>query len=556
MADTQPVNDIRDVYQAELKQATYNEWNAGHRNVLIQLATGGGKSVIVSSIALDRHQLGSTQVKIAHRNELVGQLSGHVASRGIPHSIIAPRAQIGSIVAEHRERFGRSFIVPNAKCAVAGVDTLIARQEQLKAWAVQVEHWTIDEAHHVLRTNKWGKAVEMFPNAFGLGVTASPRRADNMGLGSAYDGVFDTMVQGPTMRQLIDMGALCDYQIVCPTSDLQVDDDDFSKDGDLSPKKGRVASQRSHIVGDVVKEYIKYAWGKRGIVFATDVETAGEMANKFQLHGIPAASISANTPRDVRNELIKRFRRGDLWILVNVDLFGEGFDVPAVEVVIMARPTASLAVYLQQFGRALRILAGKLFGLVIDLVSNFKRHGFPDKAHYWSLAREDKRAKKEKDPEEIELTACKECSRPYERCLPACPYCGAVPPLPDPASRTLLQVDGDLTLLTMEHCAALRAATVLESPAGMAERVAAVAGPVAGQGAANRQVEKHAAQQRLSAALAQWAGCELAKGRSLAESYRRFYLTVNMDVMTALALDDRKAYEELAERVEGWYNVQ
>lgn len=547
------MTDVRDIYQAELKQATYDGWNSGHRNMLIQLATGGGKSVIVSGIAYDRHLMGSTQVKIAHRNELVGQLSGHIASRGIPHSIIAPRPTIASIVAEHRERFGRSFIVPNSKCSVAGVDTLIARQEQLKAWAAQVDHWTIDEAHHVLRGNKWGKAVAMFPHAYGLGVTASPIRADGMGLGAEHDGVFHAMVQGPTMRQLIDMGALCDYQIACPTSDLTVDESDFNKDGDLSPVKGRAASKKSHIVSDVVKEYCRYAWGKRGIVFATDVETAGEMALQFQACGIPAAAVSSNTPGDVRREYIKRFRNGSLWILVNVDLFGEGFDVPAVEVVIMARPTASLAVYLQQFGRALRILAGKLYGLVIDLVSNVKRHGLPDKAHVWSLFRRDKKAKKEKDPEEIELTVCKECSRPYERCLPACPYCGAVPPLPEPRSRTLIQVDGDITLLTVERLAEMRKATVLESPASMGERVAAVAGGAAGMAAMNRQMEKHAAQQRLSAALAQWAGVQMAKGRDFAESYRRFYLTTGMDVMTALALDDRKAYDELAAKVEGWY---
>jgi superfamily II DNA or RNA helicase len=155
--------------------------------------------------------------------------------------------------------------------------------------------------------------------------------------------------------------------------------------------------RKSHIVGDVVKEYVSRAYGKQFICFATDFETAGEIADKYNAVGINVAAVSAKTPTFTRNEYIRRFRDGQLMGLVNVDLFGEGFDVPAVEVVVMARPTASLAVYLQQFGRALRPLAGKAYGLVIDHVSNWKRHGFPDKRHYWTLDRRDKRAKRERD---------------------------------------------------------------------------------------------------------------------------------------------------------------
>lgn len=539
--------------QFDLEQRTYDAWNRGARNVLAVLPTGGGKSVIVSEIALKKHLLGSVQVKIAHRNELVGQLSMHIARRGIKHRLIASKSTIAAAIADHRAEFGRSLIVPDANCAVAGVDTLLARADQLKPWAQQVDHWTIDEAHHVLRNNKWGRAVAMFPNAYGLGVTASPQRADGMGLGSHHDGVFDDMIIGPSMRELISIGALCDYQIAIPESDFQIDEADLAPSGDWSTARMREASQKSHIVGDVVQSYVRWAYGKRGICFATDVETAGEMAQRFNDVGIPTAAVSAKTPADVRNDYIRRFRDGRLWMLVNVDLFGEGFDVPAVEVVIMARPTASLAVYLQQFGRALRVLAGKAYGLVIDHVSNWKRHGFPDKPHSWTLDRREKRARREPDPEEIELTACRSCSRPYERCLPACPYCGAVPPLPDPSARTLQQVDGDLTLLTAEMCAQMRNETQLESPASVAQRIGQAVGHGAGVHHMNKQMEKHAAQQRLSAAIAQWAGIQRYRGRSDAESYRRFYLTTGVDVLGALHRDHSTAdFTAMAELVEGW----
>lgn len=541
--------------QAKFNNDIDGAYQDGARNVLAVLPTGGGKSIVASERTLLHHNNGETQAIIAHRVELVGQMSLHVARRGIKHRIIAPKKIVGQIVAEHRREFnGHSFINPDSKCSVAAVDTLIARTADLEAWGKQVNRWLIDEAHHVLRANKWGKAVSFFPNAFGLGVTASPSRADGMGLGAHHDGVFDAMVIGPTMRELISIGALCDYEIAIPKSDFEIDESTLAPSGDWSTAKMREASKKSHIVGDVVIEYIKRAFGKRAICFATDVETAGEIAANFNAYGIPAASVSADTPSDLRAEYIRRFREGKIWVLVNVDLFGEGFDVPAVEVVIMARPTASLAVYLQQFGRALRVLAGKAFGLVIDHVSNWKRHNFPDKPHYWTLDRRDKKAKREKDPDEIELTACRECSRPYERALPACPHCGAVLPLPEPASRRPEQVDGDLTLLTRETIAAMQAATVLESPGSVADRAGFVAGPAAAAGAANRQIERHQAQQRLSAAIAQWAGCERARGRDDGQSYRRFYLTTGVDVLSALALP-RSDMDALASRVEGWFNV-
>ena len=400
--------------------------------------------------------------------------------------------------------------------------------------------------------NKWGRGLGLFPNACGLLVTATPQRADGFGLGRHHDGVVDDMVVGPTMRELISIGALCDYQIAIPDSDFSIDESSLAPSGDWSTAKMREASKKSHIVGDVVIEYVKRAFGKRFILFATDVETSQEMARQFEAMNIPVAAVSAKSPAAYRNDCIRRFRRGQLWGLINVDLFGEGFDVPAVEVVIMARPTASLAVYLQQFGRALRVMAGKPFGLVIDHVSNWKRHGFPDKPHYWSLDRREKRsAKKDKDPEEIDLIPCRGCSQPFEAYHPACPYCGWEIPLPSPGARTIEMVAGDLTLLDQAMCAQLRAALELPSPAAVAENVSLAAGTIAGKGAANKQFDKIAAQTVLRETIDLWAGTQRAKGRSDRESYRRFYLTTGIDVLTAQTLD-RADMESLTAKIHGW----
>jgi len=542
-------------YQQNLKNDIYRDWQQEKRNVLAVLPTGGGKSVIVSDIVLDGAQLGMSQAVIAHRNELVSQMSLHVARRGIYHRIIGPDTTISQITKSHRAELGRSFLNPSAGTAVVGVDTLMARKDDLIHWASQIERWIVDEAHHITRLNKWGKAVDLFPRAHGLGVTATPWRTDGQGLGSHADGVFDSMCLGPSMRELIRMGNLADYEIVCPTSDIEVSESDIGESGEFKAPALRAAAKKSHIVGDVVEAYQKYAYGKRSICFATDVETGGKIAAQFVESGITAICLSAQTPVIQRERYVNDFRNGRIWVLVNVDLFDEGFDVPACDCVIMARPTASLGKYRQMIGRALRTALGKTHGLIIDHVSNWLRHGLPDKQVAWTLNRRDKRAKQEPDPNDIPLTVCKSCTRPYERSRLFCPYCGAEPPLPSPRERSIEMVDGDLMLLDREKLEKMRQATQIETPGSLGERVAFAAGEFAARGAMNKQIEKIAAHQRLMDAIAQWAGIERVQGYQDRELYKRFYLTTGIDVLSALdGKQTRQELEDMAVRVEGWYS--
>lgn len=537
-----------------LKHDVLNDWNRGAQNVLAVLSTGGGKSVIASDIVLDGFRINKQQAVIAHRNELVGQMSIHIADRGIQHRIVGSTKTVTRITRAHRKKYGRSFVNPSARTAVVGVDTLVARTDELKQWAAQTDQWIIDEAHHVLRSNKWGKAVELFPNARGLGLTATPWRTDGCGLGREYEGVFDSMCVGPEMRFLIGIGAIADFEIVCPTSDIVVDDGEVGASGDWSNVKLATAAEKSHIVGDAVNAYCQYAWGKQAICFATDVKAAGKIAAKFNDMGIRAASLSAQTDETVREKYVDEFKDGILKVLVNVDLFDEGFDVPACEVVIMARPTMSLGKYRQMVGRALRSMPGKRFGLIIDLVSNVIRHKLPDRVIPWTLARRDKRGKQEADPDEIPLTVCKHCTKPFERFLTVCPHCGLAPPLPEPASRTVATVDGDLVLLDKATLDRMRAATLIEGPADIAKRVGFAVGAFAGKGVSNRQIEKIQAQNDLKDAIAQWAGIERHKGFSDSEIHKRFYLTAGVDVLTALAASQtRQDFETLTAKVKGWY---
>ncbi len=348
-------------YQNELEQAVFDAWNTGAPNVLAVAATGSGKTVLFTEI-IRQHE--GCSVAIAHRQELVGQISVALARNGVRHRIIAPQNVIRNIVQIHMTEFGRSYYNPSARCAVAGVDTLI-RMDPETEWFKRVTLGIQDEAHHMLRANKWGRAALMFPNARWLGVIATPMRADGQGLGMDAQGIMHRMVQAPTMRDLIRMGYLTDYRVFAQNvADLNLDDIPISAGGDFSLDPLRHAVHESKIVGSVVDHYLKLARGKLGVTFAVDVESAHEIADAFNAADIPAAVVSAGTPDSDRVQILKRFRNRELLQLVNVDIFGEGFDLPAIEVVNFARPTQSFPLFAQQFGREVAIRTGK-FGAAV-----------------------------------------------------------------------------------------------------------------------------------------------------------------------------------------------
>ena len=493
---------------------------------------------------------------IAHRKELIGQMSMTLAKFGLKHSVIAPKNVTKWLTSMHYDELGSDFIRTNSSVTIAGIDTLKSRIESLRDWGMQQSMWVQDEAHHMLLKNKWGQVTELFPNAYGLGVTTTPSRADGNGLGRHHDGLFDTMIEGPGMRELIDMGYLTDYRIFAPPSDLNLDNVDITKSGDFSKSQLSVEVKQSHITGDVVEHYKRIAMGKLGITFTDSVETATIIAAQFIQADVPAAVVSSKTPDKEREAILRKFRNREYLQLINVDLFGEGFDLPSVEVVSMARPTASYGLYVQQFGRALRLLlpdsymamwdqyppyqrlqliaaSSKPVGIIIDHVGNVVRHGLPDASREWTLDRREKRVNKDKDPDDIPLTVCTNegCYQPYERIYSSCPWCGHIP---TPAARSAPEfVDGDLFELDAE--------TLREMRGAVAKVDGPVYYPVSMDGPARtslnrRHFERQQGQQTLRDSIAWWAGYHNARGRSDSESQRRFYHQFGVDVMTAMAL--------------------
>lgn len=534
---------LRD-YQERQKADIYAAWAGGHRNVVAVAPTGGGKTVLFTNIMAEYPGI---SIGIAHRSELVSQMSMALARGGVRHRVIAARPTISFITRDHHTELGQSFVDPAAKTIVSSVDTLVGRSgERYKKLLRGVGLWVQDEAHHVLRDNKWGRAATLCPNAYGLGVTATPERADRHGIGRHASGLFDVMIESLGMHDMIERGYLAPYRIFAPPSDARTDVLKIGSTGDYTRASQRASLRDSAIVGDVVEHYQRIANGLRGVTFATDVDTAERIAGQFRDAGVPALAINAKTPAESRARAIRRLRDGDLLQLVNVDLFGEGFDLPAIEVVSMARPTASFGLYSQQFGRALRPSPGKTTGIIIDHVGNVHMHGLPDRPRSWSL--DDRMGeKRSKSNDEYAVTTCTSCMAVYERYRTRCPYCGEKP-ISQQRSEPRF-VDGDLTELDPAALAQLRGeiSRVDRPPADVANGLIHTGQTYrVAHAAAKRHAERQDAQARLREAVAHWAWHR--RGYENGERYRLFYLKFGVDVATAQTLS-RSESEALEQKI-------
>jgi superfamily II DNA or RNA helicase len=529
-------------YQQDVKQVIHQHWNAGVNNVLAQMATGAGKTVLFCNI-LSEHD--GYSLAIAHRSELVSQMSLTLGRYGIRHRVIASAATCKIISALHMVELGKDYTNPNARTAVASVDTLVNIPEG-DALFKQTTLVIVDEAHHVLRENKWGRAVGMFTNKRVLGVSATPERADRKGLGADNDGIFDTLTLGVPMGWLIEQGYLSPYRIFAPPCDIDVSKVAISKttgDYNLDQLRKEVHKSRT-LVGDVVSHYKRLAMGKLGLTFTVDVEEAVRVAAEYRANGVSAEVLTGKTPPMVRSNILKRFRNREILQLVNCELLTEGTDIPAVEVVSMARHTASFVLFCQIFGRALRPLEGKSHAIIIDHVNNVIRHGLPDAHREWSLDRGERRSRGKRD-DGIPVRACLnvECLAVYERVHKACPFCGHVPVPADRSSPEV--VDGDLTELDPAMLAKLRGEIQrIDDPVNVPRSVERHVQ----QAIRNRHAERQDAQTVLRERIALWAGYQKHLGRDDNETMRRFYFTFGTDVMTAQTFGVREA-EELTARI-------
>lgn len=398
-------------YQERLIDGGRDAYRRGARAVLFNLPTGGGKTVTASTIVHGAAQKQNVVWWLCHRRELVAQASQTFHSLGIPH---------GTVQSGHVSN-------PGALVQVGSIQTVAKRIHELPEPALIV----FDEAHHI-GASSWDDVFHRFPRAKVLGLTATPWRLDGQGLGRW----FQAMIEGPTVSELIENGSLCRYRLFAPAlPDLS---GVGTTAGDFQRSALAKAMDKPQIVGDAIGHYRRLCPGKRAVVFAAGVENSKNIVSQFLGAGIRAEHVDGSMTVEERDGAVDRFRRGETLILSNADLFGEGFDVPAIEAAILLRPTKSLSLHLQQVGRALRPCPGKDEAIILDHAGNSILHGLPDDVREWSL--EDREKKKRAAPSEVPIKQCEECFFVY-RPAPKCPQCGHAPEI---KAREIEVVEGTL----------------------------------------------------------------------------------------------------------------
>jgi superfamily II DNA or RNA helicase len=410
---------LRD-YQAQAISDLRAAYRQGARAPLLVLPTGGGKTCCFSAITAGAADRGRRVLILVHRRELILQASAKLQLAGVSHGVIAA----GHPEADHPVQ-------------VASVQTL-ARRLHRQHW--QPDLIVIDEAHHAV-AGTWSSVLNHWPQAFRLGVTATPVRRDGQGLQK----MFDHMVLGPSVAALTSKGHLSPARIFAPpvVADLSRI---TIRAGDYSAEQAADRMDRPTVTGDAISHYLRICAGKRAIAFCCSAKHADSVAAAFTESGITAATLLGTTSTQHRDALLRQFVAGTLQLLVTVDVVSEGFDCPDAEAAILLRPTASLGLYLQQVGRVLRPAPGKAHAVILDHVGNVHRHGFPDDHRDWSL---DDRLKRSRAAGAAAPTVrtCQVCFAAFPP-QPACPCCGT--PVPIQPARQLRQVAGELKELQRE----------------------------------------------------------------------------------------------------------
>lgn len=373
-------------YQQSLVNRARQAYADGFKAPCIVAPCGAGKSIMIAEIIKLTTNNHKKVLFLVHRKELLEQIENTLTKHGVNMQYVT---------------LGMVMTVVNRLDSYPKFDLIV-----------------VDENHHTLA--KSYKTILDYFDTYVLGFTATPIRLNGDGLGD----VNDKLVIGPTPKWLIENKRLAprDYYSIDLTDKTKLKK---SSTGDYSNKSMDDAIGKT-IYGDVVKHYRKLADGQKTILYAHNIEYSKMFAEKFNDAGISAQHIDAKTPKVDRQAIIEQFRKGNIKVLCNVDLIGEGFDVPDCTAVILMRPTQSLSLYIQQSMRPMRYQPNKI-ATIIDHVGNVHRHGFPEMEREWTL--DKKKKKNRKQVEEFPIWECPECLMVFEKdkiTNNICPHCGYV----------------------------------------------------------------------------------------------------------------------------------
>lgn len=425
-------------YQDRAIAGVREAFRAGHQAVLLQAPTGAGKTVMATFILGNSADRGFEGWFICNRVELLEQTARTFDKNGIRYGLIAP---------SYRPDF-------TVKTQIVSIDTLkarLARGIEFRPPGLIV--W--DECRSIASTG-WAKVHGAFKTSKHVGLDATPMRNDGRGLGD----YFSHLVHGPSYSELVEVGALVPFDSYAPTRP------DMSgakiKGGDFDQTASEALMDKPSITGDIVDHYLRHGRGKRGLTFAVSRKHSEHLAEAYRAAGVRAVHLDGDTDAGERKRMVAAYRRGEIEVLTNVDLFTAGFDVPGVQLIQMARPTQSLTMFLQQAGRGSRPdeeNPAKTSCILLDHAGNVFRHGLPDEDRTWSLdAKKRASRKKNGDVDSVNVRQCERCFGVHAP-RPICPHCGFEYPI---QSREVDEREGQLKKLTKEEAAAAKAAAQVE----------------------------------------------------------------------------------------------
>ena len=363
---------LRD-YQQLAKEKIFSKWNCVD-NILYQMPTGTGKTRLFTSIIRDinvwglRHNINYRILIIAHRSELIEQSSRSLDKYHIKHGVLA------GTMKDKRDL--------TQAIQVASIQTIIHPSNRCLIEGLQFDFIIIDEAHHAV-ANSYQKLWKFCPNSKKLGVTATPWRMNNSGFAQ----IFDAYIPSMSIKEFIQKGWLAAYQyysIPCNSEIIKSIESirEFDIEGDYKSSVLTQVFDTSKIRAQLYNSYAKNAFGKKGIIYSISREHSEHICSQYRSHNIVIENIDSETPAKTRENIIKAFKNGEIDIIVNVDIFSEGFDCPDIEFIQLARPTKSLVKYIQQVGRGLRKNGNKRC-VILDNVGMYSRFGLPDEERDW-----------------------------------------------------------------------------------------------------------------------------------------------------------------------------
>jgi len=404
-------------YQEAAIEGAREQFRRGAKRCLIICPTGGGKTVIASSIISAAEARGSRALFLAHRRELITQTADKLMRCGV---------KPGLIIAGQPRALQRAV-------QVASVQTLARHPDLLRS----VDLIFIDEAHHFVEDSQYGEVLKFHAGARVVGLTATPWRLDGKGLAD----VFDSHVIASTPAKLRDEGYLTNVVgwtfVAVSTSSAKV------KGGDFTGQSMEAAALAPKLVGNVVQEWKARAGGVRSVLFACTIAHSQAMALAFRDAGVAAEHLDGSTPAGERAAILARIRSGATRVLCNVNVATEGWDEPSLECVMLCRPTLSTSLALQMIGRGLRPFEGKTVARIHDHAGIFGAHGHPYAERSWSpeLTAEVERGAMRDGDGAARVTSCPACRNVIDQW--PCASCGFREPpkeLPEAAEGIAVQV--------------------------------------------------------------------------------------------------------------------